>query len=165
MNYLNELKEKIENANYVLVGIGEEFFVHDNENELIEVYNNLAKLLDTKNYYIVSLATDSVIDNSNLDKKKIVLPLRDDNDEGEKAWNDYLLWLSCTLNRQLLVLELGVLLSSPQVIRWPFEKTTMLNNKAYMMRINETLPNITPDIAGKAESIEMNALNYMKFEL
>lgn len=164
MHNIRDFLDRINEADLILVGIGEEFKSNIDEARLLEVYNNLAQILGNKNYYVVSLCEDYIINKSNVKSERVVLPLRDDTDEGEKAWNNYLLWLSCTLNKKLLILELGVLLGAPQVIRWPFEKTTMLNNKAYMIRVNESLPNITPDIAGKAQSIAMNAFDFMMFE-
>ena len=39
-----------------------------------------------------------------------------------KQWSVYTKWLQTTLNRKLLILELGVGMQYPSVIRWPFEK-------------------------------------------
>lgn len=158
----NDLIERINEADYVLVGIGEEFLVKDEEDNLIYAYNNLANILNGKNYYIVTLCNDGIIYESELDKEKITYPF--DESEENKSWDNYLKWLSCTLNRNLLIVELGALLSSPEVIRWPFEKTVMLNNKASMIRINGILPNIPAEISGKAISIKENAYKFMQFE-
>lgn len=43
------------------------------------------------------------------------------------SWNAYTRWLSGTLNRKLVVLELGEGFQTPTVIRWPFEKTVFFN--------------------------------------
>ncbi len=51
-------------------------------------------------------------------------------------WNRYQEWLAQTLNRKLLILELGVGFRTPTVIRWPFEKTVFFNRRADMYRVN-----------------------------
>lgn len=45
-------------------------------------------------------------------------------------WMAYTRWLTGTVNRPLLVLELGEGFKTPTVIRWPFEKTVRFNKKS-----------------------------------
>ncbi len=78
-----------------------------------------------------------------------------------KNWEKYTKYLSDTLNRNLLVLELGVSLDYPTVIRWPFEKVTMISNKAHFVRVHERLCQHTPEIAAKTESVNMNSVDYI----
>ena len=40
----------------------------------------------------------------------------------QKQWEKYTKWLQGTLNKKLCILELGVELNLPSIIRWPFEK-------------------------------------------
>mgnify|MGYP003307054933 CR=1 FL=1 len=47
-----------------------------------------------------------------------------------KKWNLYMKWLQGSLNRNIRILELGVGMKYPSVIRWSFEKVTLINNKA-----------------------------------
>ena len=94
------LKEIINDSDMVLVGIGESFqekfetiLVEDDKNitlleeykrnryitnldsdETIEAYNALAKLLDGKNYFVVTLCDDDKIYKSNLREDRIVAP-------------------------------------------------------------------------------------------
>lgn len=162
---INELKIKIDDADKILIGIGEEFSTNNNsENDLICAYNNLNDLLTDKDYFVVSINKDATIFESDLNNEKITAPNSDNvelNEKGEdKAWEKYMLWLSCTLNRKLLILELGVGLNAPQVIRWPFETTVSLNNKAELIRMNETLPNIPSEISNKATSIKENSVSF-----
>ena len=49
----------------------------------------------------------------------------------------------------------------PNIIRWPFEKVAFYNQKAKFFRINETLFQLTQEIAEKGESIEMNAVDFL----
>ena len=44
-------------------------------------------------------------------------------------WGHYRKWLQGTLNRRLFVLELGVGMRFPSVVRWPFEKVAFFNQK------------------------------------
>lgn len=189
--------EKIADSDMVLVGIGEEF---DNKENALEAYARLFKLLDGKNYFIVSLCMDDAIYESNLDKERIVKPLgtflkkqcidacTDDLYSPEETkcpncgkelvynninaenyveagylplWEKHKLWISGTLNKKLLLLELGANMKFPQIIRWPFERLGMLNNKAYMYRINEKFWQLPEDISGKAEGIKTNSLDWL----
>ena len=69
-------------------------------------------------------------------------------------------YLSRTLNSNLLILELGVGLEYPTVVRWPFEKITFINKKAHLIRVHEKLYHHTPEIDGKTDSIPMNSVDY-----
>lgn len=55
----------------------------------------------------------------------------------QEKWKQYTKWLQGTINRRLLILELGVSLQFPTVIRWPFEKVAFYNQKAFLYRVNE----------------------------
>lgn len=77
-------------------------------------------------------------------------------------WEKHKLWISGTLNKKLLILELGVNLKFPQIIRWPFERLGMLNNKAVLFRVNEKFWQLPEDISGKAESVKSNSLEWLK---
>lgn len=76
-------------------------------------------------------------------------------------WQTYLLWLQKTLNRKILIVELGEDFNNPMVIRWPFEKNTFINNQAKMIRINNKFPQIPEEIKDKSISISMNSLDFL----
>jgi hypothetical protein len=78
-----------------------------------------------------------------------------------EKWQLYTKWLQGTLNRKLLILELGVGLNYPSVIRWPFEKVAFFNKKAKMYRVNEKLPQMAEELAQKGMSIEQNAVDWV----
>lgn len=78
-----------------------------------------------------------------------------------KQWDTYKKWLQGTLNHKLLVLELGVDLTYPTVIRWPFEKIAYFNNKSFFVRINEQLYQLTEELAGKGIGISENAIDWL----
>ena len=79
-------------------------------------------------------------------------------------WERYRKWLSCTLNKKLCILELGVGFQYPSVIRWPFEKTAFLNNKASFVRVNSKFFQLSEELKGKAISIPQNPLVLLKGE-
>lgn len=76
-------------------------------------------------------------------------------------WKLYMKWLQGTLNRKLLVLELGVGMQFPTVIRWPFEKTAFFNQKAYFCRVNEKLYQLTKELVGKGCGISEDAVAWL----
>jgi len=76
-------------------------------------------------------------------------------------WNDYRTWLQGTVNKSLLILELGVNMTYPTVIRLPFEKIAFYNQKAEMFRVNEKLYQMSAELAGKGISIANNAIDWL----
>lgn len=146
---LADLKE----SKCVLVGLGEMFSVKDPEDELkyIQFYKNLKEALGAKDYYILTQAEDDLIFQCGFDKKHVAAPFL--FPEEEENWSDYTKWLSFTLNRHLLVLELGVGFANPMVIRFPFEKTIFLNQKSKMYRVHPTLPQVTAEIAERGTAV------------
>lgn len=77
------------------------------------------------------------------------------------AWGNYTKWLQGTLNRKICLLELGVKMTFPSVIRFPFEKVAFFNKKAKLIRINETLYQLSEQIGEKGISIAENAVEFM----
>ena len=248
IEFLCEIKEKIEEADLVLVGIGEQLavptrfmerdekyssllddnnveylpylqqiFIKENEKEYIEFYNRLFELIKNKNYYVLTTNVDDVIFKSNIDTNRVVAPcgsinqfvckecngdienfeeidilynqehlkIREVNkmkvlkcpncnkmmnpnivaydyyDETGylEKWERYTKWLQGTVNRKLCILELGVGLAYPTVIRWPNEKIVTYNNKAYMFRIHDKLYQLSEGIGERAKSIAENPMN------
>ncbi len=76
-------------------------------------------------------------------------------------WDRYMKYLTSTIGNKLLILELGVSLDYPTVIRWPFEKVAFINNKAHLIRVHERLYQHTPEIKDKTDSVHMNSVNYI----
>jgi len=77
-------------------------------------------------------------------------------------WKFYTKWLQGTFNRKLLVLELGVGMQCPSVIRWPFEKVAFFNQKASFCRVNETLYHLSEELKEKGMSISQNAIDWLR---
>ena len=78
----------------------------------------------------------------------------------DEEWETYLRWLSFTLNKRTLLVELGEDLLHPNMIRWPFERAAGLNEKAYLYRINQKLPQITEELAGRAVAVRLDSVEF-----
>ncbi len=149
------LVASVNDAEKILIGIGEAF---DNKGEeALAAYDKLKGLIDGKDYYIVSICEDGVINDAGFDESKVVTPL----DGNEEKWDEYNKWLSRTLNRKLVVLELGVGLKMPGVIRWPFEKVAFINAKAEMFRVHKSLYQTTEELGDKCTGIKADPLEFM----
>ncbi len=85
------------------------------------------------------------------------------NEEGYlEQWKLYTKWLQGTLHHSLLVLELGVGMRFPSVIRWPFEKVAFFNQKAFFCRIHEKLYQLTKELSEKGCGISKNAIDWLE---
>lgn len=194
---MDDNNKMFEDFDMVLVGIGEEF---ENNESSLAAYNHLAKLLESKNYFIVSQCMDDCIYDSNLKADRIVSPMGGfrkkqcpdactdalydvdvkycPNCNKELVYNNYLQenyveagylpmwekhkkWITGTLNKRLFVLELGVSMRLPQVIRWPFERIAYLNEKAHFVRVNEKFPQLIPELSEKGESVRENSVKWL----
>ena len=216
----NNIRQLIEEADLVLVGIGNEFekrrFLA--EEDALQALNNLALILQKKNYFVVSTCTNDIAKKSQLQSDRIVQPcgssakkqcvnrceeglqelnsqeyeaLSSERFEPEemdlgkcpkcgsnlvlntvytesydengylKDWSRYTKWLQGTLNKKLCILELGVDLSYPSIIRWPFEKVAFYNNKAHFVRVNEKLYHMSEEIKEKGISVSKNAVEWL----
>lgn len=77
-------------------------------------------------------------------------------------WNRYTRWLTDTLGKELVILELGVGFANPGVIRFPFEKTAFFNQRSFMYRVNEKFPQITRELSGRAVGIGENSVKWVE---
>ncbi len=76
-------------------------------------------------------------------------------------WEYYMKWLQGTVNKKLCLLELGVSLRFPSVIRWPFEKTVFYNQKAELFRIHHSLSQSAENISDRCFSHDENSVTYL----
>lgn len=253
-----DLQEKIADADYVLIGIGEEFEIKKSDIESNEdyrsvfsnwkengqifpyikkdfiensndksvllrkrAYENLFQILEGKDYFIVSLCRDGIIYTEKADAERIVEPcgtlrklqcsgkcttdlyesdlkvmgqirkaLTDGRADVEKIlplcpkcgkplvfnnilaenyveegylekWQHYTKWLQKTINRKLCILELGVGMRFPTVIRWPFEKVAYFNRKASFFRIHSKLYQVAEEIKEKSTGMQADPVNFL----
>ena len=138
---------------------------------LEEIYKILTRLHNEKD----KLTKDTV--SEYLKEIKAIIPkcdscndLRVFNVHGEKGydergymqqWERYTGWLQLTLNKKLVLLELGVGFDVPTVIRWPFEKIAMLNYKAWLYRVNGKLPQLPSELKDKGTSVNENSFEFI----
>ena len=158
-----DLMGKLETAEMVLVGTGEEFEAESSQDILSKAYEKLAKLLAGKNYFVITTGKDDLIMQSGLKVDRIVQPLlfEEDSDQMPPMWDKYTKWLQGTLNRNVLILELGVGLKYPGVIRFPFEKAAYFNKKADFIRVHGRLYQMTEELGDKGISIAQNAVAFL----
>ena len=76
-------------------------------------------------------------------------------------WNQYTKWLQGTVNRKLCVVELGVGMQFPTVIRWPFEKIVFFNQKSNLFRIHSKLYQLTEEIKERGFSLKENSTDFI----
>ena len=211
-----EVREKIKEAQKVLIGIGKEWALRDDEKDirfchltdpsladLKAAYEALYDLIKEKDYYIVTTLTDGAVYEMPFDKNRIVAPCgnihwrqcskactKDIWEESEvpddvcphckapltgntiKAetyieegylprWKDYMKWQTGTINRSLVILELGEGFSTPTVMRWPFEKIIYFNQKSKLYRINENFYQLPKEAEKRGVSVHENSVRWM----
>jgi hypothetical protein len=76
-------------------------------------------------------------------------------------WEAYRKWQTMTLNKKLLILELGEDFKTPTVMRWPFEKIAYFNKKAFLFRVNRQFPQVPKELEGKALGIQADSKKYI----
>ena len=144
---LEEIRQEVQNASLVLVGLGEEL-----TGDMAAFYQELKGLLEHKDYFIVTLKDREGLEAAGLAPEQITAPLVDP--EGHESCEKYLHWLSFTLNQKLCVLELGVGFAHPQLVRFPFEKTAYFNKKSRYIRVSGKFPQLSEEIADRGTSVK-----------
>ncbi|EET62520.1 hypothetical protein BRYFOR_05555 [Marvinbryantia formatexigens DSM 14469] len=171
---MQEIQKVIENADVVLIGIGDEFTEKKAAKEdIIKAYNILAKLVSGKPWFAVTVNTDDLIYESQLNKFFIVAPCgseaagnvvtMENYDESAylPQWQFYRNWLASTIGKKLCILELGVGLAYPSVIRLPFEKTALLNQKATLVRVHSKLAQAPEELAERSICVSELPVRYL----
>ena len=84
------------------------------------------------------------------------------NESGYMAqWVAYRNWLQRTINQNLCILELGVGMKYPTIVRWPFEKIAFCNNKASFIGVHSFLYQLSEELHGKGISIEADPIKFI----
>lgn len=161
-----EIQKILADAQMILVGIGVDFAPEKScAASVCSAYDRLRDLIGDKDYFVVTLKTDDIIYGSSIEKERIVAPCGSDasgnvvtNENYDEScylpqWESYTKWLQGTLNKKICILELGVGFEYPTVIRFPFEKVTYFNKKAFLIRIHPKLAQLTQEIREKGMSI------------
>lgn len=208
---ITDFLEALEKAEKVLIGIGGEWrqeengpLTEDSGRNLREAYGALYRLVEDKDYYVVTTLTDGALYDTAFDTDRVVAPCGNvhwrqcsractkDIWEEEEApddrcphcgapltgntieaetyieegylprWEAYKKWQTGTLNRSLLILELGEGFKIPTVMRWPFEKITFFNQKAAFFRINENFYQIPKEVEDRAAGVKENSVDFVR---
>ncbi len=77
-------------------------------------------------------------------------------------WQLYNKWLQGTVNKKLCILELGVGMRFPTVIRWPFEKVVYFNRKSTLFRVHSKLYQTTEEIKERSVGIQSDPMEFLK---
>ncbi len=134
--------------------------------EFMEIVNSIHKIITELDG---NIGEDSVFSKPFFEGKELYLNQKRTeyskiiyNENSYKGrWDEYMQYLSRTLNSNLLIIELGVGLEHPTVVRWPFEKVAFINKKAHLVRVHEKLYHHTPEIGDKTDSIQMNSVDFI----
>lgn len=76
-------------------------------------------------------------------------------------WETYMKWLQGTVNKKVCVIELGVGMQMPTIIRWPFERIIYYNKKAFLYRIHSTLYQLEEKIGDRGMGIKEKPVNFL----
>lgn len=76
-------------------------------------------------------------------------------------WIAYRNWLQKTINKKMCIIELGVGMEYPTIIRWPFEKIAYCNNKASFIRVHNFLYQMTEELSQKGISIKAEPIKFL----
>ena len=201
---LEQIRQSIEQAQMVLVGIGTEFAVKEEAQEdpfftelaktaqtdpaaaallafhksqkkaggcekeqVQKAYEVLADLLKDKNYFVISLCKDGLLEQAGLKENRILTPAKEGEEETDSgvyptdSWETYTKWLQGTLNRNLVILELGVGMELPQLIRFPFEKVAYFNQKSCLYRVHSHLYQMTEETKERGYSVPMHPVTLL----
>lgn len=162
---ISEFVDKYNDSDMILIGMGSHFNknVIPDQEEYKNVLSKLLEHLNGKNYFIVTTLKGDIFLEAGVNRKRLVRPLlAAENEEEGKMWDFYNKWLSCTLNKKLLILELGEDFNHPNIFRWPFEKVTFINQKAFMYRVHDVFYQLPDNIRERSQSVQCNGYDFIK---
>lgn len=156
-----QLRERLLNAQKILVGIGMEWDPKTPERKakITTAAETLRRLLSGRDYYVITSLEEEGALALGIEKEHMAAPFC--VSFTEEDWKNYTAWLAGTLNRNLVLLELGEDFKNPSLIRWPFEKTAMLNQKAVLFRVHKSLSQIPDTLKEKAVSIAADSVEFL----
>lgn len=76
-------------------------------------------------------------------------------------WANYTKWLQGTMNKKVCVIELGVGMQLPTVIRWPFEKMIYYNQKSFLYRIHPSLYQLGEEIGSRGVGLREKSVKFL----
>ena len=162
--------DKYRDAEMVVIGIGEEWNAYLEKQEYQDLLAFYAPYLENKNYICITSSKKNEFSRGSLNPKREVQTLlleaeqitSEKKEEVEKQWDLYNKWLSATLNKKLMLIELGEGFLIPNLIRWPFEKVTFINQKSVLYRINGQLPQLPENISERAAAVSESSYDFLQ---
>ena len=173
MEEIRTVSEKIEQADMILVGIGEKFVSGESERELEDAYKKLAVLLEGKNYFVITTSVEDSVYDMGLRTDRIVRPLAEEEREPDEngteharpsRWDTYMKWLQGTLHKKLVILELGAGMKYTDILRFPFERMVYFNKKAELIRVHDKLYQLPAELKGRGISVPVNPVTLLTKE-
>lgn len=160
MEQSETIRRILNEAEMILIGIGSELgLTEKNERETEAAYAAIAAFVKGKNYFILTGNTDKKLLDGRIYPKLVCAP----HVEGqEENWKRYLNWLMCTPGHKLAVLELGEGFLAPQFMRWPFERTVLVNQKACLIRVGRQFPQVPKELGERAISVRKDAGEFIR---
>ena len=147
-----DLNLLIDDADMILIGLGSEFkkecdLKFESEKDRLACFDSLAKRLEGKNYFFITSLEEDIVKGSNIKETKTVNPVITGED------------------KKLLIIELGEDFLRPNLMRWPFERIVMINQKSHLVRVSSKFAQLPEDIGDRAFSISLSPLDYLENEL
>ena len=127
--------DKYRDAEMVVIGIGEEWNAYLEKQEYQDLLAFYAPYLEKKNYFCITSSKKNDFSWGSLNPKRVVQPL---------------------------LLELGEGFLIPNLIRWPFEKVTFINQKSVLYRINGQLPQLPENISERAAAVSESSYDFLQ---
>ena len=166
---MNQIETMIQEADMVLIGIGDEFTEKKNTREdILKAYQKLMVLVKGKPWFLVTVNTDDLVYDAGVNSFFVVAPCGNviTNEKYDESgylpqWKYYMNWLASTIGKKLCVLELGVGMAYPSVIRMPFERTVQYNQKATMIRIHSKLAQVPDEIKDRSVCYDENPVPFL----
>ena len=184
---LEELKQILDDADMVLVGIGEDFeqkqFLQTNEEycticskiasshmewampyvnrKFLKENTRLAQAYKTLETLLAELTDVSC---TKCGKPMVLNSLYAEKyDEAgyQPDWALYTKWLQGTLNKKLCILELGSGMMFANVLRFRFEKIAGLNQKSTLVRVHKHLYQLPEEVANRGKGVAKDAVDFV----
>lgn len=148
-------------AQMTVIGIGAQFqkSQFESDEKLSEIIDFYSSYLEKKNYFIITSHKDGCLKDSGFNLKRICSPLDASEEQGQ--WEFYNKWLSATLNKKLLIIELGEDFNHPNIFRWPFEKIVFINQKSKMYRVSDKYFQLPENIGDRAVGVEEKPADFL----
>ena len=175
MKPMEQLTEIIQQSDMVLIGVGDEFTEKkgNTKEEILRAYQKVMELIGGKPWFLVTVNTDDLVYDAGVNSFFVVAPCGSDrsgnvitNEDYDESgylpqWQYYMNWLTSTIGKKLCILELGVGMAYPSVIRMPFERTALYNQKSSLIRIHSKLAQVPEKIQNRSVCYDENPVRFL----